>query len=158
MKQRELMSRYLKAQFTVEAALLMVIILPVLICILFAGFYLHDRTYVNGACLETASAIINMKNAGKEDSKAGQVFRDKLRTGTLWLNNTSGSVSIEEESAAAHASGSFAAFPMGQPAGAFLSGQIDGSAEAQNQNPAQVIRKIKGARYLVDEILSAESP
>ena len=158
MKQQELTGRHLKAQFTVEAAFLMVIILPVLICILFAGFYLHDRTYLNGACLETVSTVVNMKNAGKEDSKAGQVFRDKLRTGTLWLNNTSGSVSIEEESAAAHASGSFAAFPMGLPAGAFLSGQIDGSAEAQNQNPAKVIRKIRGARYLLDEVLSDESP
>ena len=158
MKQRELTSRHLKAQFTVEAALLMVIILPVLICILFAGFYLHDRTYVNGACLETASTIINMKNAGMEESKAEQAFREKLRKGTLWLNNTSGSVSIEEESAAAHASGSFTAFPMGILAGAFLSGQVDRSAEAQNQNPAQVIRKIRGACYLVDEVLSDEGP
>ena len=109
MKQRDLMGRHLKAQFTVEAAFLMVIILPVLICILFAGFYLHDRTYLNGACLETASTVVNMKNAGKEESKAEQAFREKLRTGTMWLNNTSGSVSIEEESAAAHASGSFTA-------------------------------------------------
>lgn len=56
--------QYLKAQFTVEAALLMVIILPVLIGVLHAGFDLHDKVYLNGVNLERTSMYINTKNAG----------------------------------------------------------------------------------------------
>ena len=56
--------QYRKAQFTVEAALLMVIILPVLTGILHLGFDLHDKVYHNGVNLERTSMYINTGNAG----------------------------------------------------------------------------------------------
>ena len=43
-----------KASFTVEISLLMSILLPILMCLIYTGFYMHDRAFLEGAALEAA--------------------------------------------------------------------------------------------------------
>lgn len=45
----------LRGSYTVEAALLMGMILPVLVGIIYMGFYLHDRGFLQGAAHEAAA-------------------------------------------------------------------------------------------------------
>ena len=54
-------SLYAEASFTVEASALMTIILPVLIVILLAGFYLHDSAYLQMTATELCAMGSNMK-------------------------------------------------------------------------------------------------
>lgn len=42
-----------KGSYTVEAAMLMSILIPVFIGIIYLGFYLHDKALLEGAALET---------------------------------------------------------------------------------------------------------
>lgn len=50
-------NQQLTASYTVEAALLMGILLPVLAAIIYMGFYLHDRGFLQGAAHEAASCL-----------------------------------------------------------------------------------------------------
>ena len=50
-----------QASFTVEAALLMTVILPVLIALLITGFYLHDRAFLQGVTTELCAMQSNLR-------------------------------------------------------------------------------------------------
>ena len=62
----------LAAVFTVEAALLMALILPVLLSLIYLGFLDHDRGVLQGAACEAASLA---DNSAPDKARA-----DKLRT------------------------------------------------------------------------------
>ena len=75
-----------RASFTVEAALLMTIILPVLLALIYYGFFLHDKGVLNGAAQQiTAQADLNhwkksgnnrlAKQAGQNDRPLKGCFR-----------------------------------------------------------------------------------
>jgi hypothetical protein len=44
-----------RASFTVEAAMLMTLVLPVLLALIYLGLFLHDKGVLNGAAQETAA-------------------------------------------------------------------------------------------------------
>ena len=62
----------LSAVFTVEAALLMALILPVLLSLIYLGFLDHDRGVLQGAACEAAALA---DNSAPDKARA-----DKLRT------------------------------------------------------------------------------
>lgn len=46
--------RVKKASFTIEAALLMTCLIPLLTALIYLGFFLHDRAYMQGEAYEQA--------------------------------------------------------------------------------------------------------
>lgn len=61
----------LSAVFTVEAALLMALILPVLLSLIYLGFLDHDRGVLQGAACEAAALADNSAPEARAERMAG---------------------------------------------------------------------------------------
>lgn len=146
--------QYAKASFTVEASLLMAIILPVLIAILLAGFYLHDSASLETAVTELCAMGSNLRGYGERSSDLEDVKNRRLSHSLLWTRQAAGTVSSGEEDVSARLSGTF---PV--PG---LVGKLMGSAQIQVTKtwsrrlyrPAEMIWKIRAVKYLADSALS----
>ena len=65
--------RCIAASFTVEAALIMTVTLPVLLSVLYYGFFLHDKGVLNGAAQQIAAqADLNRKSSLQERRQTGR--------------------------------------------------------------------------------------
>lgn len=67
----------LKGSYTVEAALLMTLILPLLVGILYLGYYLHDQAVMENGAWELTTLCIRQEG-GKERSEKEQEIRSRL--------------------------------------------------------------------------------
>ncbi len=144
-----------KASFTVEAALLMTVILPVLLALIYYGFFLHDKGVLNGAAQEiTAQADLNnwKKSGNNRLSKQAK----KLES----LTGPSQGVSSSVEVTAHQASASYKATMRlpGLLPSLFGKSSLNTGAGAKRQllYPADLIRKIRGLEY-VSRLLKGES-
>lgn len=142
-----------RASFTVEAALLMGIILPVLIALLLAGFYLHDRAYLQCVTTELCARESNLRLYENRSAQLAGIRDQRLGHALLWTRNASGSFSEGDDSAEAQAAGSF---PVpGLAARLFGAGQLEVKASWSRRlyKPADLIWKARAAKYLLDEAL-----
>jgi len=140
------------ASFTVEAALLMTIIVPVLIALLITGFFLHDQGYLQGTATELCAMQSNLRLYDDAASQTEKVRKHRLKQGTLWSRNLSGAVQSSEEKAGADMDGTF---PLPGLTGALLPGDLtDMSAhwDRRMYDPAPLIRKIRAAKHLIDDL------
>ncbi len=139
----------MKASFTVEAALLMTVILPVLLALLYYGFFLHDRGVLNGAAEEiTARADLNnwKKSGNNRLSKLAKYYEN--RTGAS--RNVSSGVTVSRKSASVEYKGSMS-LPGLLPS-LFGKSRLSTGAAAKRTllYPADLIRKIRGLEYASD--------
>ena len=141
-----------RASFTVEAALLMTIILPVLISLIYASFYIHDRAVLQGMACEIASMGSNLAeepkaenilNTKKEDLMKNRLLGTKMRRSAFVLSETQVSVNYE---------GSFAipGMIMQLLRGGNL--ELKASWSRELYRPADLIRKIRGLHYMTESI------
>lgn len=137
----------LPASFTVEAALLMTVILPVLLAILYYGFYLHDKGGLNGAAQQVCAQadLNNWKSSGNNKlSKMAQ----KLKGLTGASKNVSSSVSALSTQVSVSYRASLSLPGLLRPL--FGKSRLDTGASAKRTllYPADVIRKIRGLEYM----------
>ncbi len=137
----------LRASFTVEASLLMTMILPLLLGIIYYGFYLHDRGVLNGASQEiSAQADLNhwKKSGNNRLAKSARKLED--RTGPS--RKVSSSVSVSDDRASVSYTGTMS-LPGILPR---LLGKSTLSTSASTErmllHPADLIRKIRGVEYI----------
>ena len=141
-----------KASFTVEASLIMTILLPVLVALIYLSFYVHDSAVLQGITCELAakgSCLVQEKNTEELLRKEKEHLTASRFTG---LQGTKVSVNVGEESISVSGSGEFY-FP-GLIA-RFFGGNtktISKSWSREILKPADRIRKIRGLKYMVDRI------
>lgn len=144
----------LPASFTVEAALLMTVILPVLLALIYYGFFLHDKGVLNGAAQQiTAQADLNnWKNSG--NNKLGKQAK-KLEKQTGPSKKVSSSVSVSRDQATVRYSAAMS-LPGILPT-LFGKSSLNTGASANRKllYPADLIRKIRGLEY-VSALLKGE--
>ena len=144
----------LPASFTVEAALLMTVILPVLLALIYYGFFLHDKGVLNGAAQQiTAQADLNSwKSSG--NNKLGKQAK-KLEKQTGPSKNVSSSVSVSKDQASVRYSAAMS-LPGLLPS-LFGKSSLNTGAAASRKllYPADLIRKIRGFEY-VSALLKGE--
>ncbi len=146
-----LLSRRLQASFTVEASLLMTLILPAVLAILLAGFYVHDRVMLQGGACELAAMGSNLRTFQARASMLEERKRAVTSGGSLWTRNISGNASAGKDQSEVGFSGSF---PIpGMVMQLYTSGELTVSGEWNRKlyHPANTIRKIRGLKYLIDE-------
>ena len=152
---RRMKGASLEGSFTVETTLLMMIILPVMIGLIIAGMFVHDRAKLQGYACELAArgsclTVHTDRNAVLQ--RTASVLENK---GTMWTRNVGISASANEEHASAGAAGSFS-FPGFT--GDFLESMVSscsGEWERQIYHPAGLIRKVRGLHALHEKITSA---
>ena len=92
-----------QASFTVEAAMLMCVILPVLLALLYLGMFLHDKGVLNGAAQEVAAtADLNRFRNGGNARLARKADQLADRTGASGKAKSSVQVTDHEVSASYH--------------------------------------------------------
>lgn len=136
-----------RASFTVEAALLMTIILPVLLALIYYGFFLHDKGVLNGAAQQiTAQADLNHWKKSGNNRLAKQAKKLAKMTGPS--KDVSVSVDVSENKASVRYSGKIS-LPGILPS-LFGKSRLDTGAGADRTllHPADLIRKIRGLEYV----------
>lgn len=76
-----------RGSFTVEASLLMVILIPLIVSLIYLGFWLHDRTFLQGAAYEIAGAGI-LCDSRKEACKAMAAKKREVSQGMMFGTET----------------------------------------------------------------------
>ena len=145
----------MRASFTVEASLLMTVMLPVLLAIFYYGFFLHDKGVLNGAAQQiTAQADLNNWKESGNNRLPKQAKHLEKQTGPT--KNVSCNVSVSREQASVHYSGTL---PLpGLIRILFGKSRLSTGAAAKRTllYPADVIRKIRGLEY-VSSLLKGDS-
>ena len=137
----------LQASFTVEAAMLMCVILPVLLALLYLGMFLHDKGVLNGAAQEVAAtADLNRFRNGGNARLARKADQLADRTGASGKAKSSVQVTDHEVSASYSASMKL----PGLLPKLFGKGTLDTGADVTRILPdaADTIRKIRGLEYV----------
>lgn len=141
--------KYLKGSYTVEAAVVVTVTILVLAALILCTFYIHDRAVLQSAVCEAASAGSNFATA-RERKEAVQKITGELNAGRfLGSRGLSGNASTGNKMVVV----SWAAeYPVPGFAARYLSqGKLDiqGSWTCKIPDPADAIRKIKGAGELL---------
>ena len=150
-KQKERSCVFVPASFTVEASLLMGIILPVLIGILLAGFYVHDQAYLQGIACEVSGMGSSMALYSDREAQMQQTMKKRTGRSVLWVRGINRNSSVSKTSSRASVSASFR-FPA--VAAVFFGREtqaLESSAVRKIYHPADLIRTFKGARDLMDD-------
>ena len=142
--------RTLKASFTVEAALLMGVILPVCVAIIMAGFYVHDRGVLQGMACETAAMGSNF--ASRKDGAVSKTAASISPHRLVWARNLSFSAAAGKDSVTASFSADFRG--PGAIAALMTGGSIrlTGTWQRSICRPARLIWKIRGVKFLADAL------
>ncbi len=149
-----MMHGYAKASYTVEMTLLMSLILPLLIAILMAGFYLHDRALFQGAACEAAAMGSNLAVYDTQGSEVAALGHALTAHRAVWSRGASGSTSADQESASASFSGHFHWPGMIGKLWQSSHGQSEGQWSRRIYHSADLIRKVRGVEYVVDIVRS----
>ena len=137
----------MQASFTVEAAMLMCVILPVLLALLYLGMFLHDKGVLNGAAQEVAAtADLNRFRNGGNARLARKADQLADRTGASGKAKSYVQVTDHEVSASYSASMKL----PGLLPKLFGKGTLDTGADVTRILPdaADTIRKIRGLEYV----------
>ena len=96
-----------KGSFTVEISLIMSLLIPLLMCLIYLGFYMHDRAFLEGAALEAAcTASLYAGEEMQEDyteSREQALLKERL----FGVYNITGNVELGEETVKVSYSGEF---------------------------------------------------
>ena len=154
MKTRIIIRRW-PARFTVEASLLMLLIIPFLIAIIMAGFYIHDRTYMQGVSGEMAAMGSNLRIYENGSSLLHSRASGRLRRTLTWSRAEGTEVSADSTSVSAVSKSTFRVPGLAAKMFGFDSLLIEASASRRLLNPSSLIWKVRAAHFLLDQALGS---
>lgn len=140
-----------KGSYTLEASLLMVIIITLLTAVIYLGFFLHDQAYLQNAAYETA--LIGILNKNEEnmlsvvEKKKEQVLDGRL----MGTKAVRGTVEVHDQEIQVQFQGIFS-FPG--MVDLFFDKQkleIDKGVCLSLQDPKRTVNKIRGVSNLIME-------
>ena len=140
------------AVFTVEAAMLMVLILPLLMMLMVLSMDMHDRAVLQGAVSEAAGMGGNLVLYKEEREALSEKINELARKGTIWASDVSGNVSISSKKVSASFEGEISYPGYVQP---FLNAgtkTISASGERTILSPPSLIRKVRGVKRVVSAL------
>ena len=139
--------------FTVEASLLMLLIIPVLTALLLCGFYVHDNAFLQGAAEEITAMGSNLAAYESRDSLLQRTLRQRVSHTMVWTRSVRSSVSCSDTDVQAEAGGTFPVPGLAAQLFGVQNASAGGSADRHLIRPARIIWKIRGAEYLIDQTL-----
>lgn len=130
-----------RGSYTVEAALLMGIIPAVLISVIYLGFLMHDRAFLQAAAHEMASVV----SLHEEDDRDFSELADRLIAGRmLGTYGAAGSIWRGEKNVVVQYNGSFQIPGMIRMYFGEGEVQIQSRVELTTQSASKRIQKIRG--------------
>lgn len=139
-----------RGSYTVEAALLMGILIPLLAAVIYMGFFLHDRAFLQAAAAEAAvgASLAADENTGQSAGAAQRLAAGRM----LGVRNLSGNLLAGEKEAQVFYEGDF--LIPGLIVRFFGKGsiQIRTQAALGIERPSKRIQKIRSAVKIIDVI------
>lgn len=136
---------------TLEASLLMGIMIPLLIGIIYLGFFLHDKALLQGAAIETA-VYASLYKSGEEkkslcEERANMLIRGRL----LGIKAPRVSVNVDTSQITVKYEGKFKVPSMILKF--FYNGSIPVKVQKVHslKEPARTIQKVRGIQQLLDK-------
>lgn len=143
-------NRSYKGSYTVEAAMLMGIIITVMASLLIMCFYLHDRAVLQAMTCEIASAGNNFATEQEQQKITAELKKILTKDRLMGSRNVSQKIDADNKKVYA---GWQAEYPVPGLAAKFIIQNklgIHASWEAEKVQAADTIRKIRGIRKLVN--------
>lgn len=143
------MRKKLQGSYTVEAALLMGILLAFLTAVIYLGFYLHDRAFLQGAAYETAvHACLHIDDGKTKDGYAQSLIAKRM----LGTRKTAAEESIGEKTVSAGYTGTFQI--PGFSRGIFGQAEIAVQAKVtlSRVRPSRRIQMIRGIAKVIGSV------
>lgn len=138
--------------FTVEAALLMSLIIPVLAALIYGAFYVHDTAVLQGIVCELAVMGSNLAQEKNQEGELEKRKKELISSRFTGTGKVTVSVKSDVRKTAASGSGEFC-FPG--LVMKFFGGnirKISVNWEKELIHPADKIRKVRGLEYLADTV------
>lgn len=139
----------LKGSYTVEAALIMSILIPLLSAIIYLGFYVHNKAVLQ----EAACRIVSAGSLNQAEGKASQVMeeikQDILECRLIGMSGAQGEVT-EGSTLSASFRGSF--YVPGLVMRFFCGNrmEITVNKSMKNVQPVKILQKIRSIEKLLD--------
>ena len=135
-----------KGSYTIEAALLMGVILPFLVVVIYMGFFLHDRGFLQGAAHEAAVyASLHIDDARDERSAAQSLVAGR----TLGVRSADVNMDVGEREVNVNYSGNFQAPGM---FGGLLGHTVHSGVTLSLERPSRRIQKIRGVAKIIQSV------
>ena len=147
-------SFFFPASFTVEASLLMAVILPVLTALLILGFYLHDQACLQGEACEISSLAGNWLEYDEREDMLQAAVSSARSASLTWTGSKQVEADADDDHAFVVCSGSFAVPGFVLPL--FMKHDLPAQKEWKRYfyRGADLIRKVRGAKKLWDTLKS----
>lgn len=138
-----------KGSYTVEASIVMAIVILVLAALIFAAFYMHDRAVLQGISCEIASAGRNAATQSERQKAMAALKNGFSSDRLLGSRQVSGQAEAGKKKVSSVWKGNFyfPGFVMKYFAGGHYTIHVSWNSEVVQ--PADTIRKIRGVRKLV---------
>lgn len=139
-----------RGSYTVEAALLMGILIPLLAAVIYMGFFLHDRAFLQAAAAEAAvgASLVADENTGQSAGAAQRRAAGRM----LGVRNLSGNLLAGEKEARVFYEGDFLIPGLIVRFFGKDSIQIRTQASLGIERPSKRIQKIRSAVKIIDVI------
>lgn len=138
--------------FTVEAALLMSIMLPMLTALIYGTFYVHDNGVMQGIVCELAAMGSNLSQEKNRTAELEKRRKALAKSRFLDTRQVSVSVSADGDQAAASGSGEFYFPGLVRKLFQGSTKKISKSWERELLRPANKIRKVRGLEYVAEAL------
>lgn len=145
---RRRMRKGMRGSYTVEAALLMGILLPLLVAVIYMGFYLHDRAFLQGAAHE--AAVYASLHADDKSADVAGAAQSLVGGRMLGTRGAAADLSADEKRVDVRYHGSFQAPGI---SGAFLGqAQVQAGVSLTLLRPSRRIQMIRGVAKIIDSV------
>ncbi|MDO4633857.1 MAG: TadE/TadG family type IV pilus assembly protein [Eubacteriales bacterium] len=141
--------KFEKGSYTIEASLLMGILIPLLISIIYLGFFLHNKAFLQAAAHETA-ALYSLH--AEDDKDVSGVVTDLVSGRMLGNSSVSGQASASKRQVSVSYDGSFSL--PGMLYRFFLQSELNLKTRVQmsTERPSHRISKLRSMIRVVDRV------
>lgn len=143
-----------KGSYTVEASLLMGMIIPVLVSIIYIGFFLHDRSFTQAAAYE--AAVYGCLHTDDKDADVQSAARKLTEGRLLGTAGIESSGTLDKKSVQIHYDGVFRVPGMIMPFFAQKQPEVSSSVTLTTERPSARIQKIRGLTKIVNTVRGKE--
>lgn len=143
----------MRGSYTVEAALLMGIILALLVAVIYLGFYLHDRAFLQGAAHEAAVyACLHADDQAAEAPDVGAAAQSLIQGRMLGTRGVSADLAADGKTVDVGYSGEFQTPGFGGEFFGMHSIAVRSAVSLTTRHPSRRIQMIRGIAKVIDSI------
>ncbi len=140
----------LNGSYTIEAALLMGILLPLIVAIIYMGYFMHDRSFLQGAAYEAAVlASLQADEKGVDLAGTAQCLTDGR---TLGIRNISANFLSDEKCVQVNYEGNFQMPGMSRRFFGRDGIAVRSGVTLSLERPSRRIQKLRGMAKVIDSI------